>query len=298
PSDCGLKALLKGELPAILILDIGGTHGVLPTIDRELLESLPNLKVIANSGVGVDHLDLKMISSFVVKVTNTPHTVADPTADIGIALMLASAGIQVEVHNISISPGMDYCEADILGVKVAGATQGIVGMGNIRYKIAMRAKAFEMNILYHNRTQRNYVRNIGQEEQADSATYCKKIDSLLQQADFVMLVVSLTPQTHKLIRKRELELMKPTATLINISRGTVQIHWLTGVIRALDVTSLEPLPRLPSLSCIVKKLKNIVITPHLGIKTDKATYMITEEGVENILAALNGLPLPSEVLPS
>lgn len=67
-----------------------------PTINRELLESLPNLKVIANSGVGVDHLDLKMISSFGVKVTNTPHTVADPTADIGIALMLASAGIQVE----------------------------------------------------------------------------------------------------------------------------------------------------------------------------------------------------------
>ncbi|NWI00405.1 GRHPR reductase, partial [Tichodroma muraria] len=201
------------------------------------------------------------------------------------------------VHNISISPSMEYCEADILGVKVAGATLGIIGMGSIGYKIALRAKAFEMNILYHNRTRRK-----AQEEQAVGATYCKKIDSLLQQADFVMLVVSLAPQTHKLIGKRELELMKPTATLINISRGAVVDQEAlvaalrTGVIRAaaLDVTSPEPLPRDHPLL----ELKNVIITPHLGIKTDKATYMITEEAVENILAALNGLPLPSEVLPS
>lgn len=130
-----LQVMAEEELPGVLILDIGGTHGVLedlaallkkhfhlitmkeflgnreemskkiqsvfvfecrPTIDRELLESLPNLKVIGNSGVGVDHLDLKMISSFGVKVTNTPHAVADPTADIGMALMLASARRLVE----------------------------------------------------------------------------------------------------------------------------------------------------------------------------------------------------------
>lgn len=130
-----MQVMAEGELPAVLILDIGGTHGVLedlaallkkhfqlitmkeflankeemskkiqsvfvfecrPTINRELLESLPNLKVIGNSGVGVDHLDLKMISSFGVKVTNTPHAVADPTADIGMALMLASARRLVE----------------------------------------------------------------------------------------------------------------------------------------------------------------------------------------------------------
>ncbi|NXM88970.1 GRHPR reductase, partial [Oenanthe oenanthe] len=269
-----------------------------PVIDRELLQSLPNLKVIANSGVGMDHLDLKLVASFGVKMANAPRAVCSTTADTGMALLLASARRLVEVHNISISPSMEkYCEADILGVKVTGATLGIIGMGSIGYKIALRAKAFEMNILYHNRTRRKVP-----EEQAVGATYCKKIDSLLQQADFVMLVVSLTPQTHKLIGKRELELMKPTATLINISRGAVvdQEALLaalqTGVIRAaaLDVTSPEPLPRDHPLL----KLKNVIITPHLGIKTDKATYRITEEAVENILAALNGLPLPSEVLPS
>lgn len=132
-----------GELPGVLILDVGGTHGVLedlaallkkhfrlitmkeflenkkemgkkiqsifvfecrPTIDQELLESLPNLKVVGNSGVGVDHLDLKMISSFGVKVTNTPRAVADPTADIGMALMLASARRLLE-GNVLRFPG-------------------------------------------------------------------------------------------------------------------------------------------------------------------------------------------------
>ncbi|NWU42052.1 GRHPR reductase, partial [Hylia prasina] len=268
-----------------------------PVIDKELLQSLPNLKVIANSGVVMDHLDLKLVAGFGVKMANAPRAVSSTTADTGMALLLASARRLVEVHNIAISPSIEYCEADILGVKVAGATLGIIGMGSIGYRIALRAKAFEMNILYHNRTRRNV-----QEEQAVGATYCKKIDSLLQQADFVMLVVSLTPQTHKLIGKRELELMKPTATLINISQGAVVDQEAlvaalqSGVIRAaaLDVTSPEPLPRDHPLL----KLKNVIITPHLGIKTDKATYMITEEAVENILAALSGLPLPSEVLPS
>uniref|UniRef100_A0A8C0FGU2 Glyoxylate reductase/hydroxypyruvate reductase n=1 Tax=Bubo bubo TaxID=30461 RepID=A0A8C0FGU2_BUBBB len=314
-----------GELPGLLVNEIGGIHGILhghvallkkhfylitmkeflenrkhmskkvqaiylwwhkPIINRELLQSLPNLKVIANSGVGMDHLDLKLVASFGVKMANAPYAVSSSTADTGMALLLASARRLVE--------GMEYSEADLLGVEVTGATVGIIGMGSIGYKIALRAKAFEMNILYHNRTRRKE-----QEEQAVGATYCEKIDSLLQQADFVMVVVSLTPQTHKLIGKREMELMKPTATLINISRGAVVDQEAlvtalqTGVIRAaaLDVTYPEPLPRDHTLL----KLKNVIITPHLGIKTDKATYMVTEEAVENILAALNGLPIPSEL---
>ncbi|XP_069665356.1 probable 2-ketogluconate reductase isoform X1 [Haliaeetus albicilla] len=343
----------EGELPGLLVNEIGGKHGILhghvaflkkhfylitmkefledrkrmskkvqaiylwwhkPVIDQELLQSLPNLKVIANSGVGMDHLDLKLVASFGVKMANAPRAVSSSAADTGMALLLASARRLVEGYHIAMSSGMEYCEADILGVKVTGATLGIIGMGSIGYKIALRAKAFEMNILYHNRTRRKE-----QEEQAVGATYCETIDSLLQRADFVMVVVSLTPQTHKLIGKREMELMKPTATLINISRerylqmALSQRHSYskpgavvdqealvtalqTGVIRAaaLDVTYPEPLPRDHTLL----KLKNVIIMPHLGIKTDKATYMITEEAVENILAALNGLPIPSEVLPS
>ncbi|NXN97332.1 GRHPR reductase, partial [Rhinopomastus cyanomelas] len=268
-----------------------------PVIDRELLQSLPNLKVIANSGVGMDHLDLKLVASFGVRMANAPRAVSSSTADAGMALLLASARRLVEGHHIAVSPGTKLFRPDFLGVGITGATLGIVGMGSVGYKIALRARAFHMNILYHNRTRRKE-----REEEAVGATYCEKIDGLLQQADFVVVVVSLTPQTRGLIGRRELGLMKPTATLVNISRGAVVDQEAlvaalqSGAIRAaaLDVTSPEPLPRDHALL----KLKNVIITPHLGIKTDTATYMITEEAVENILAALRGLPMPSEVLPS
>ncbi|XP_009863398.1 PREDICTED: glyoxylate reductase/hydroxypyruvate reductase-like, partial [Apaloderma vittatum] len=198
---------------------------------------------------------------------------------------------------MAISSGLEHCEANFLGVQVTGAALGIISMGSTGYEIALRAKAFAMNILYHNRTQRKE-----QEEHAVGTAHCERVDDLLRQEDFVMVVVNLTPQTHKLTGKRELELMKPTATLINISRGAVvdqealAAALRAGVSRAaaLDVTYPEPLPRIDHA---LLKLKNVLIAPHLGIKTDKATDLITEEAVENILSALNGLPMPSEVLP-
>ncbi|KAM4685356.1 putative 2-ketogluconate reductase isoform 1-T3 [Amazona ochrocephala] len=327
--------VMAEDLPGVLILDIGGTHGVLenlaallkkhfhlitmkeflenkkemskkiqsvfvfecrPTIDQELLESLPNLKVIGNSGVGVDHLDLKMISNFGVKVTNTPHAVADPTADMAMTLMLASARRLVEGCQIAVSPDTKCFSVDWLGVEVTRATLGIIGMGSIGYKVAQRARAFNMKILYHNRNQRRK-----EEEEAVGAHYCEKMEDLLQQSDFVMLVVNLTPETHKLIGKKELGLMKPTATLINISRGAVidqdaLVEALQKkIIRAaaLDVTHPEPLPRDHPLL----KLNNIIITPHIGTATVQAIRMMAEEAIANILAVLNGQPIPSEVFP-
>ncbi|KAJ7338599.1 hypothetical protein JRQ81_012501 [Phrynocephalus forsythii] len=284
PSPCRDKIMGEKEPPGALVYDIGGAFGVpeshveflkkhfdlitmkefhknkeqlcekirsifvfelRPVVDCELLESLPRLKVVGNSGVGVDHLDLKLISSYGVKITNTPHAVSDSTADIGMALMLASARRLVEGCCIATSPDTTHFAADWLGVEVTGATLGIIGMGSIGYKVAKRAKAFDMNILYHNRNRRK------EEEEAIGAIYCKNMQDLLQQSDFVMLVVNLTPETHKLIGKRELELMKPTATLINISRGAVVDQdalakaLQKSVIRAaaLDVTDPEPLPR-------------------------------------------------------
>uniref|UniRef100_A0A6J0SU98 Probable 2-ketogluconate reductase isoform X2 n=1 Tax=Pogona vitticeps TaxID=103695 RepID=A0A6J0SU98_9SAUR len=335
PSACQDKIMGEKELPGALVFDIGGAFGIpeshveflkkhfdlitmnefhkkkeqlcekiksifvfecRPVIDRELLESLPRLKVVGNSGVGVDHLDLKLISSYGVKVTNTPNAVSDSTADIGMALMLASARRLVEGCSIATSPDTTHFAVNWLGVEVTGATLGIIGMGSIGYKVAKRAKAFNMNILYHNRNRRKE-----EEEQAVGAIYCKDMQDLLQQSDFVMLVVNLAPETHKLIGKRELELMKPTATLINISRGAVVDQdalaeaLQRSVIRAaaLDVTNPEPLPR----DHMLLQLKNIIITPHIGTATVQALQMMTEEAAENILAVLNNLPVPSEVIP-
>uniref|UniRef100_A0A8V0Y0U4 Glyoxylate reductase/hydroxypyruvate reductase n=1 Tax=Gallus gallus TaxID=9031 RepID=A0A8V0Y0U4_CHICK len=328
------QVMAEQDLPGLLIMGIGGTHGVQeslaallkkhfsvitmkellenkkevgkkiqcifvsefrPTIDQELLESLPNLKVIGNSGVGVDHLNLKMISNFGVRVTNTPHAVADSTADMGMALMLASARRLVEGSQIAVSPDTNYFAADWLGVEVTRATLGIIGMGRIGYKVAQRARAFEMKILYHNRNRRSQ-----EEEQAVGACY-SEMEDLLQQSDFVMLVVNLTPQTEKLIGKKELGLMKPTATLINISRGAVidqdalveALQNKTIKAAALDVTYPEPLPRNHPLL----KLNNVIITPHIGTATVQATHMMAEEAIANMLSVLNCQPIPSEVFP-
>ncbi|XP_065255782.1 probable 2-ketogluconate reductase [Emys orbicularis] len=329
------QGMEEQELPYVLINTIGGTYGVYedhveflkkhfnlitmkeflenknrlsekikaiymwwhkPAANQELLHSLPNLKVIATSGAGVDHLDLKLISSFGVKVANTPFAVCNVTADLGMALMLASARRLVEGCQIAVSPNTEHFPDDLLGDEVTGATLGIIGMGSIGYMVAKRAKAFEMKILYHNRSQRKE-----EEERAVGAIYCKKIEDLLQQSDFVMLVVKLTPQTDKLFGKKELELMKPTATLINISRGQVVdqdalVEALqNGVIKAaaLDVTYPEPLPRHHPLL----KLKNIIITPHIGGATTSSRCLTMKNMVESILAALNGLPIPNEVIP-
>ncbi|XP_005660620.1 uncharacterized protein LOC100157017 isoform X2 [Sus scrofa] len=266
-----------------------------PHINQELLQSLPSLRVIASSGVGLDHLDLKLIDSFGVKVANTPHAVANPTADLGMALLLAVARRVVEGHQLAISPHTENFSANWLGEEVTGATLGIIGMGSIGYKIAQRARAFEMKILYHNRKRRSL-----EEEEAVGATYCERLDDLLQQSDFVMLAVNLTPQSQGLIGRRELSLMKPTATLINVGRGLLVdqdalVEALqTGVIKAaaLDVTYPEPLPRDHPLL----ELKNVTLTPHIGSATHQARRQMMENLVESILASLSGLPIPNEVL--
>uniref|UniRef100_A0A8C2PXE5 Par-6 family cell polarity regulator gamma a n=1 Tax=Cyprinus carpio TaxID=7962 RepID=A0A8C2PXE5_CYPCA len=182
-------------------------------VDQNLLKSLPNLKAVVNGGVGVDHLDIPLINSFGVKVSNTPHVVDNATADIGMSLMLASARKIVEGHNFSKFRESDDFPESSLGTDVSGATLGIIGMGRIGYKIAKRAQGFEMKILYHNRNRRPES-----DERAVGATYCASMKELLQRSDFVMVVVNLSPQTHKLIGPKEFAMMKPNSTFINVSR--------------------------------------------------------------------------------
>ncbi|KAM5158081.1 glyoxylate/hydroxypyruvate reductase B-like isoform 1-T1 [Mantella aurantiaca] len=323
----------RKELPWVLVEEIGGSFGVMedhvgylekqftlitmkelkekkdevadkivcifnwankPDIDRELLKCLPGLKVIASAGAGVDHLDLKMISSFGVKVANTPNAVTNPTADLAMALLLVSARSFLEGHKIALSPDTDHFQANWVSVgDITGTTLGIVGMGRIGYKIAQRAKAFEMKILYHNRSQRL------EEEQSVGAKYCENLADLLQQSDYVMLVVALTPKTEKLIGKREFQLMKPSATLINVSRGPVvdQDALLEalqeGEIKAaaLDVTYPEPLPRDHPLL----KLSNVILTPHMGTATRDSLRAMMEDMVQSMMDAVKGQSISYEV---
>ncbi|XP_069032880.1 probable 2-ketogluconate reductase isoform X3 [Embiotoca jacksoni] len=267
-----------------------------PAAEPSLLAALPSLKVVANGGVGIDHLDVPYITSLGVKVANTPGVVSDATADIAMGLLLASARKIVQGHQIAVDPEITQMPQGLMGVEVTGSTLGIIGMGHIGYKIAQRSKGFDMRILYHNRSRRSV-----EDEQAVGASYCRNMDDLLQESDFVVLGVNLSPETSGLIGRRELSLMKPTATLVNVSRGLVVDQdalvkaLQSGTIgaAALDVTHPEPLPRdHPLLS-----LPNVLITPHIGTNTCATIKKMVLRMVENAVAAVNGLPVPNEVEP-
>uniref|UniRef100_A0A8C6ARE9 D-isomer specific 2-hydroxyacid dehydrogenase NAD-binding domain-containing protein n=1 Tax=Monodon monoceros TaxID=40151 RepID=A0A8C6ARE9_MONMO len=249
-----------------------------PAVSQEL-RSPPCLKIVAGVGAGPDHLDPGLVASFSVKAANTPHAVSNPTADLGMALLLAAARSVVEGHHLAISPHTENFSTD-----------WIIGC-----KIAQRARAFEMEILYHSRKRRE------SEEEVIGATYCERLDDLLQRSDFVMLAVSLTPQAQGLIGRRELSGMEPTAILstsaavrLLVDQDALVEALQTGVIKAavLDVTYPEPLPRDHPLL----ELKNVTLTPHIGSATHQARRQTMENLVESILASLNGLPIPNEVL--
>ncbi|XP_077946555.1 glyoxylate reductase/hydroxypyruvate reductase [Gasterosteus aculeatus] len=265
-----------------------------PAAEPSLLRLLPSLKVVASGGVGIDHLDVPFINSLGVKVANTPGVVSNASADLAMGLLLASARKVLEGHQIAVDPKTINLPQSLMGVEVTGSTVGIVGMGEIGYKIAQRSKGFEMKILYHNRTRRCVA-----DERAVGASYCRSLEELLRRSDFVVIAVRLTPATAGLIGHTELSLMKPTATLVNISRGQVVVQdalveaLQSGGIRAaaLDVTHPEPLPRdHPLLS-----LPNVLITPHIGINTYDTARAIVQRMVANAVAAVKGRPVPNEV---
>lgn len=268
----------------------------LPAAEPSLLSMLPSLKVVANGGVGIDHLDVPYINSLGVKVTNTPGVVSDATADMAMALLLASARQVVKGHQIATDPKTTDLILDMMGTEVTGSTVGIIGMGDIGLKIARRSRGFDMKILYHNRNRRSV-----EDEQAVEATYCANMADLLRESDFVVLAVNLTPETRNLISHRELSLMKPTATLVNISRGLVVDQdalvkaLQSGTIKAaaLDVTHPEPLPRDHPLL----HLPNVLITPHIGTNTYSTTRKMIQRMVENAVAVVNGSSIPNEVKP-
>ncbi len=184
-----------------------------PRVDAEMLTRLPNVRVISNFGVGVDHIDVAAAAARGVAVGNTPGILDGATADLAFALLLAAGRRLVEGDRYARGPDfLRYDPSYILGREVHGSTLGILGMGRIGEQIARRARAFDMRLLYHNRHRRPDA------EQALGAQYVSQ-DELLSAADYVVLTVPLTPQTRRLIGRAELARMKPSAILINVARG-------------------------------------------------------------------------------
>jgi len=264
-----------------------------PAVDADLMDRMPHLKVISNHGVGVDHVDVGAASQRGIPVGNTPGCLDDATADMTMSLLMASARNIVIGDRYARGPDfLHYDPALLIGHEVTGSTLGIIGMGRIGRKVAQRARAFEMPVLYHNR-------NRNPSAEAELGVEYRPLEDLLRQSDFVTLNCPLTSETTGMIGKSELNLMKPTATLINMARGPVVVTadlyetLKTGRIRgaALDVTDPEPLPRdHPLLS-----LDNLVIAPHLGSASQRTRQRMMDMTVENMAAGLTAQELPYPV---
>ncbi len=264
-----------------------------PIIDGAIMDTMPNLRIISNQGVGIDHINLEDAKARGIPVGNTPGFVDGATADMAFALLMAAARHIVRGDYFARGPDFTHYDANILhGQEVYGATLGIIGMGRVGQQVARRARGFDMNVLYHNRTE---IPEIASELGATYAT----LNDLLAQSDFVALNMPMKPDTHHMIGAKELALMKPTSILINVARGGVLDHdALTEVLRnrgiwaaALDVTEPEPLPRdHPLLG-----MDNVVIAPHLGSATRKTRIGMVQRTIDNLIAGLTGQPLLSRV---
>jgi len=265
-----------------------------PRLDGVLMDKVPNIKVISNYGVGVDHIVLEDAKERGIPVSNTPGVLDGATADLGFCLLMMAARRLGEGIRLARSPEFsEYQPARLLGREVHGAKLGIVGLGRIGQQVARRANGFDMEVSYYNRNRRIDMENI-------LGISYQSFDELLSSSDYVMLCVPLSSETNGLIGAAELRMMSPNAILVNIARGGVvdtdaltlalTESWIYGA--ALDVTEPEPLPRDHPLL----NLDNAIITPHLGSATVQTRQKMSELSVKNLLLGLAGEPLSHPVL--
>jgi glyoxylate reductase len=245
------------------------------------LELLPDLRLVANYGVGYDGVDVGACRARGIAVTNTPGVLDAAVADLTLTLLLACRR-DVVVADRFVREGRwrsGWAQPEIVGHDVGGATLGLIGFGRIGQQVARRAEAFEMRVVHHSRSGG------------------LSLDDLLRSADVVSLHVPLTEETRGLISRARLALLRDGATLINTARGAVVDEdalvdeLVSGRISAgLDVFADEP--RVPKR---LLGLPNVVLTPHLASSTAETRAAMTQMLVDNVLAFLTGEPLPNLV---
>lgn len=258
------------------------------TVDDELLQVVPNLKVISNISVGYNNFDTDALKKHGKIATNTPYVLDDTVADLIFALMLATARRVPELDKMVKEgrwvKGID--DKQLYGVDVHHAKLGIVGMGRIGEAVAKRARfGFDMEVSYYNRSRKPKA------EQELGVTYME-LRPLLEQSDFVVLMTPLTKETEKLMDREKFSWMKPNSIFINASRGqTVDEDALVealenGTIRGagLDVFCEEPVPADHPLL----KFDNVVTLPHIGSATEVTRKNMVMTAVQNMVDALSG----------
>ena len=261
------------------------------TVDKEILDAAPQLRVVSNVAVGYSNLDVKALNARRIPIGFTPTVLTETTADLAFALILASARRIVEADNyVKQRKWLNIGQTDLFGVDVSNTTLGIVGLGRIGSQVAKRAKAFNMRVLYYDIIRREDL------EQLLGVEYVADLHELLAASDFVSIHTDLSEKTRHMIGAKEFAVMKPTAIFVNIARGPVvdqaamyEALKSKKILRAaLDVVAIEPIPPDdPLLS-----LDNIIITPHVGSAVLRTRKRMLEVGIENLLAGLRGERMP------
>ncbi len=267
-------------------------------IDARLLaQAGENLKLIANYGSGVDHIDVQTARQRGILVSNTPGVSSDDTADITMALMMAAMR-RVREGSIHMQQGewSGWSPTAFLGTRLAGKRLGILGMGQVGSAVARRANAFGMQVHYHNRKKVH-----PDTEAALNATYWESLDQMLARMDVVSIHCPATPSTFHLLNARRIKLMKPSAFVVNTSRGeVVDENALTRALRnnelagaGLDVFEHgnEANPRL-------RKLDNVMLLPHMASATLESRLEMGEKVIINIKTFDDGHRPPDQVVPA
>jgi glyoxylate reductase len=276
-----------------ILKNVRGKDGILcmlsDKIDAEVMAAAgPKLKVISSYSTGVDHIDVDEATKRGIYVTFTSDILAEATADLTFALILALARKIIEANEFTKRKlwKVGWMPNLLLGTEVHDMTLGIIGLGRIGTAVARRAKGFNMKIIYNNRSTRNH-----QIESELKAEYVD-INNILEQSDFLSIHTTLNKDSFHLLDESKFKKMKKTAYIINTSRGqiinepdlikAIKNNWIAGV--GLDVFEKEPL----SNSSPLLKMKNVVALPHIGSATYQTRSRMSEVAVQNLLRILNG----------
>lgn len=268
------------------------------TIDASLIgQAGDQLKLIANYGAGVDHIDVATARQRGILVSNTPGVLTDDTADMTLALMLAVLRRIPEGLAVMQSDSWEgWAPNAFLGGRVGGKRLGILGMGSIGQAVARRAAAFGMQVHYHNRR-----RLRSEVEQNLDATYWESLDQMVARMDVVSINCPATPSTFHLMNARRLKLMKPEAVIINTSRGEViDENALTRMLRAGEIAGagLDVYEHGTQVNPRLRELSNVALLPHMGSATREGRVEMGEKVIINIKTFDDGHRPPDQVVPS
>lgn len=271
---------------------------VTDTIDAALLgQAGEQLKLIANYGAGVDHIDVATARQRGILVSNTPGVLTDDTADMAMALIMAV--VRRIPEGLALMQQGDWegwAPTALLGGRLAGRRIGILGMGGVGQAVAKRASAFGMQIHYHNRRRLHH-----EIEERLEATYWDSLDQMVARMDVISVNCPATPSTYHLMNARRLKLLKPDAVIVNTSRGeVVDENALTRMLRAGEIAGagLDVYEHGHQINPRLRELSNVVLLPHMGSATREGRSEMGEKVLLNIKTFEDGHRPPDLVVPS